>query len=94
MLQRPPGDIIGRPFMSFVHPDQRATSLARYFHAVAAAAHGQPTTARHCALTCLTPAHERLEVSVAWTILEPDHSGAQFAIMQLTRATAAHSPGA
>src|SRR5579859_6548271 len=40
LLRRPPEAIIGRPFLTFVHPDARAASLAAYFEAIVATAAG------------------------------------------------------
>jgi EAL domain-containing protein (putative c-di-GMP-specific phosphodiesterase class I) len=94
MLQRPPADILGRPYLFFVHPDQRATSLAGYFDSVTAAGNGSPPITRYCDLRCLTPTDAPLWVSAAWTVLEPDQSGSQFAIIHLTDITAARQADA
>ena len=84
LLQRPASDILGRPFLAFVHPDERAASLACYFNAVVNAA-----AARHaaepepCQLRCLTGTDTVLHTSVTWTVTAPDTSGHQYGVVHV-----------
>jgi PAS domain S-box-containing protein len=47
MLSRRREEIVGRPFLTFVHPEQRSASLAGYFRSVVAAAPVSPPATEH-----------------------------------------------
>jgi diguanylate cyclase (GGDEF)-like protein/PAS domain S-box-containing protein len=74
--------VVGRPFLTFVHPEQRSASMASYFRAVVAAAANQPSTEQG-ELLCLTGTGATIWVSVTWTITEPDAAGSQYGIVHL-----------
>ncbi len=82
LLRRTRDDVIGRPFLAFVHPEQRSASMASYFRAVVAAASCR-TSSEQSELLCLTGAGDAIWVSVTWTITEPDENGSQFGIVHL-----------
>jgi len=44
LLRQGRQNVLGRPFLTFVHPDQRSASMASYFRAVVAAAANQIST--------------------------------------------------
>jgi PAS domain S-box-containing protein len=87
LLHHPKHDIVGRPFLAFVHPTERAASLAAYFEAVIAAATRARIRSDSCTLRCLTGDASLIQVSVHWTVTEPDQSGNQYGIVHLTDAT-------
>ena len=81
LLDRPEEQIIGRPFLAFVHPDERATRIAEYFEAITAAAAGVRTGSR--TVRCLTGARKSVWVDTSWTMTGPDESGRHFGILYL-----------
>lgn len=80
--------MVGRPFLTFVHPQERALSLSCYFRSVVAAAARRPATAERSELHCLTGSGAVIRVSVAWTVSAPDAAGDQYAVVHLTDVTA------
>lgn len=83
-------DIVGRPFLAFVHPDDRPASLASYFEAVVGAAAGVCTGRTR--VRCLTGDHDCLTVEVAWTVTEGDESTSCCGILYLTAAADSTRP--
>jgi PAS domain S-box-containing protein len=78
-------DAIGRPFLSFVHPDERATVLASYLRSLVAATvtqHTGPT--EHAEVRCLGVDGRVVWLQVAWTITPPDRDGRQFAVLHVS----------
>jgi PAS domain S-box-containing protein len=92
LLRRPAGEIIGRPFLTFVHPDERAASIAHYFEAVAAVAAG--VRDGYAVLRCLAGDGETIRLRVSWTISDPDQFGVRCGIVYLDEISEpAHRPG-
>jgi PAS domain S-box-containing protein len=85
LLRRAPEAIIGRPFLTFVHPDARAVGLAAYFEAVVAAAAG--VRGGNTTLRCLAGNGQSLTLDVSWTITEPDETGRRYGVLYLTDTT-------
>ena len=81
LLARPVEGLVGRPFLSFVHPADRPACLAVYFEAVVAAAAG--VRRGHGGLRCLSGAGAAVPVAISWTITEPDGSGTQHGVVYL-----------
>lgn len=82
LLGRPAENLVGRPFLAFVHPEQRSAALAAYFEAVVAVAAGVRGGSRE--LRCVTRAGQAIPVLVEWTVADPDESGQQRGIVYLT----------
>ena len=76
-------DMIGRPFLQFVHPADRSASLAAYFQSVVAAAAGMGVPAEHGRLRCLDRGGQTVWSTVRWAVTEPDSSGAQFGVVHM-----------
>ena len=76
-------DMIGRPFLQFVHPGDRSASLAAYFQSVVAAAAGMAVPAEQGRLRCLDRAEQTVWTMVRWAVTEPGPSGAQFGVLHL-----------
>jgi PAS domain-containing protein len=91
LLRRSTSDIVGRPFLAFVHPDDRPTSLASYFEAVVAAAAGVRNGRTR--VRCLTGDHDTVTVEVTWTVTEGDEATAPCGILYLV-ALPGESPSA
>jgi PAS domain S-box-containing protein len=88
MLQYRRSAVVGRPFLNFVHPAQRAVSLARYFESVvAAAAPGLVPAARYSELQCVAADGTPRWLAVTWTITSPDDCGLQYGIVHLRDVT-------
>ena len=83
-------DLIGRPFLQFVHPADRSASLAAYFQSVVAAAAGMAVAPEECRLRCLDSSGQTVWTTVRWTVTEPDRTGAQFAVVHLHDITSQH----
>lgn len=81
LLRRPANEIIGRPFLTFVHPDERAASIADYFETVAAVAAG--VRDGHTVLRCLAGDGDTIRLRVSWTISNPDQFGSRCGIVHL-----------
>lgn len=81
LLTRSRGELVGHPFLAFVHPTQRAASVSAYLRALAAATY-QPS-GDQSEIRCLTGAGESIWVSVTWTITGPDDLGNQYGIVHL-----------
>jgi PAS domain S-box-containing protein/diguanylate cyclase (GGDEF)-like protein len=80
-----PEQLIGRPFLSFVHPDERAASLACYFRSVVAAAAGNSVgDAERTELRCITEDGSVIWLEVTWTVSEPDADQHQYAIVHMS----------
>lgn len=90
LLRRTPEEIVGRPFLAFVHPADRGASLASYFEAVVAAAAG--VSNGRTRVRCLTGDQSPVTVEVAWTVTEADESTSCCGILYLTAATCATTP--
>ena len=86
LLRRTQDEIIGRPFLTLVCPQDRPASLASYFEAVVAAAAGVRTGTT--TLRCLTGDHDTLAVEVTWTVTEADETTSACGILYLTPARA------
>ncbi|MDT5259426.1 MAG: hypothetical protein QOD10_4506, partial [Mycobacterium sp.] len=80
-------EIVGRPFIRFVHPDHRSAGLAWYFASVVAAAAQPGRDAEHGELRCVTGDGSLLWIAVSWTITSPDSSGSQYAIVHMRDVT-------
>lgn len=74
-------EIIGRTFLSFVHPEVRARSVAEYFEAIAAAAAGLPTGSKE--LRCVTGRGKSVLLDVNWTATEADQVGHRVGVIYL-----------
>lgn len=85
LLRRPAEEIVGRPFLNFVHPEHRPAALATYFEAVVAAAAGLRHGTR--TLHCLTGDCDAIPLLASWTITEPDTDGTAYGIVYLTGQT-------
>jgi PAS domain S-box-containing protein len=94
MLSRRREEIVGRPFLTFVHPEQRSASLAGYFRSVVAAASASPPATEHAELRCLSGDGSVVWLSVTWTITEPDQAGEQYGIVHLSDVTDRRYAGA
>ena len=82
LLRRSTEEIVGRPYLAFVHPADRPASLASYFEAVVAAAAGVCTGRTR--VRCLTGDGDCVTVEVAWTVTEADESTSCCGILYLT----------
>ena len=82
LLARPVEQLVGRPFLTFVHPADRPGSLAVYFEAVVAAAAG--VRHGHNRLRCLSGTGTAIPVAISWTITEPDGYGTQHGVVYLS----------
>jgi PAS domain S-box-containing protein len=87
MLSRRREEMVGRPFLTFVHPEQRSASLACYFRSVVAAAAASPPATEHTELRCLSSDGSVVSVSVTWTITKPNQAGQQYGIVHLSDIT-------
>ena len=83
LLGHPREQIVGRPFRTFVHPADRAASLAAYFRSVAAAAADTAMPPERGRLRCVDSGGETVEATVRWTVSAPDAIGAQFGVVHL-----------
>ena len=90
LLDRTAAEIVGRPFLAFLHPDDRPAGLASYFEAVVAAAAG--VRDGRTALRCLTGGRDTVAVDVAWSVTEGDESTGPCGILYLTPAGDRISP--
>lgn len=81
LLECPEDEIIGRAFLSFVHPDDRARSVAEYFEAIAAAAAGLPSGSK--AIRCVTGTGKSVLLDVSWTAIEADLPARGIAVIYL-----------
>jgi PAS domain S-box-containing protein len=82
LLGRPANQILGHPFLNFVHPAQRPAALAGYFEAVVASAAGLRHGERR--LRCLSGDGGAISVLVSWTVTDPDENGTSYGITYLT----------
>ena len=83
LLGYPREHIIGQPFRNFVHPADRAASLAAYFGSVAVAAVQAGLPPEPSRLRCLDSDGETVQATVRWTVSAPDPIGAQFGVVHL-----------
>lgn len=83
LLRRPAEEIVGRPFLNFIHPEQRSAALVTYFEAVVAAAAGLRHGTR--TLSYLTGDGEAVPLLASWTVTDPDRDGTAYGIVYLTR---------
>jgi PAS domain S-box-containing protein/diguanylate cyclase (GGDEF)-like protein len=90
LLERPTNALVGRPFLTFVHPDERAASLACYFASVVAAAGDKPQNPAHGQLRCVTGSGGVVWLSASWTITAPDRNGHQYGVVHLRDVTEQH----
>jgi PAS domain S-box len=90
LLDRPRAAVIGRPFLTFVHPEDRAAALAAYFSSVVAAASRcrLRVPAQRGQLRCLTSTGATIWLAATWTVTAPDSCGEQLAVVHLTDVTA------
>jgi PAS domain S-box-containing protein len=88
LLRRRRADVTGRPFLSFIHPDERTTSLACYFRAlVAAAATGHTIEPGDTELRCLAGDGSPIWVKARWSMTAPGPDRHQYAIVHLSDLT-------
>lgn len=87
LLRRSSSEIVGRSYLSFVHPEDRGASLAAYFEAVVAVAAGVRHGSRE--VRYITGDGTAITVLVRWTATDCDESGAQRGIIYFADATAA-----
>jgi PAS domain S-box-containing protein len=87
LLEADRRDIIGRPFLVFVHPQARSASLAMYFRSVVAAAEGRPRATEHAEIPCVTAKGSLLWASVTWIVTDSDATGDQYGIVYLSGIT-------
>lgn len=81
LLGRRHEQIVGRPFLSFVHPEERAACLAAYFISVVGA---QTEPAHHGAraeVRFLTGQGNCVWLAVDWAITRPNEDGDQYGIV-------------
>lgn len=83
-------EIIGRAFLSFVHPAERAESVAEYFEAIAAAAVGLPNGSK--VVRCVTGKGESVLFDVRWTAAGADHAGHGVGVIYLVPHRGAGAP--
>lgn len=84
LVDQPRDEMIGRPFLRFVHPDDRPSSLAGYFRSVvAAAADSQDRPPEQAELRCLTRTGATIWLQVRWTMTSPDEAEHQYGIVHL-----------
>jgi PAS domain S-box-containing protein len=90
LLGRPADQILGHPFLNFIHPDQRPAALAAYFEAVVAAAAG----IRHgdSRLRCVTGDGRVIPLRASWTVIDPGEDGIQYGVVYLTVETSDDAP--
>jgi EAL domain-containing protein (putative c-di-GMP-specific phosphodiesterase class I)/PAS domain-containing protein len=82
LLEHPVEEVIGRPFLSFVHANERAAALAAYFEAVVAVAAGVSGGGRE--LRCVTGSGAVIPVLVEWALAGPDEFGKQRGVLHVT----------
>ena len=86
LLDWPRPAMIGRPFLTFVHPEDRAAALAAYFSSVVAAASRcrvrVPAQRGH--VRCQTSTGGTVWLAATWTVTAPDSCGEQLAVVHLT----------
>jgi PAS domain S-box-containing protein len=87
LLGEPVTAIIGRPFLTFVHPQERAAALACYFASVVAAAGEPKPPAAHAELRCVTGEDAVVWLAASWTITGPDPDGHQYGVVHLRDVT-------
>jgi PAS domain S-box-containing protein/diguanylate cyclase (GGDEF)-like protein len=80
-------EIVGRPFIAFVHPDHRSAGLAWYFTSIVAAATRPARAAEHGELRCVAGDGTLLWIAVSWIITSPDPTGSQYAIIHMRDVT-------
>lgn len=84
LLRRTTAEIVGRPFLVLLHPDDRPAGLASYFEAVVAAAAGVRNG--RTSLRCLTGDGDTITVDIAWTVTDADGSTGPCGVLYLTPA--------
>ena len=84
LLRRTTAEIVGRPFLVLLHPDDRPAGLASYFEAVVAAAAGVRNGRTR--LRCLTGNGDTITVDIAWTVTDADDSTEACGVLYLTPA--------
>ncbi|HET6876582.1 MAG TPA: EAL domain-containing protein [Jatrophihabitans sp.] len=82
LLERDRAEIVGRSFLTFVHPKDRAATLAGYFNSIRNAGDG-PNDVDRAELRALTSAGQVVWLSVTWTITRPDAEGRRYGIVHL-----------
>jgi PAS domain S-box-containing protein len=80
-------EVVGRPFLTFVHPAHRSASLARYFDSVFAAAAGRTPRIAHSELQCIAADGSQLWLTAEWTMTSPSHDGHQYGVVRLRDVT-------
>jgi EAL domain-containing protein (putative c-di-GMP-specific phosphodiesterase class I) len=76
--------IVGRPFLTFIHPEDRGASLACYFNAVVQAAAGAAAVSASAReLRCIRGDLSMTWTDVSWTVTAPDAFGHQYGITHL-----------
>jgi PAS domain S-box-containing protein len=90
LLRLPTEQIVGRPFLSFIHPAHRAATLSTYFQAVVAAAAGVRHDDRK--LRCLTGDGQVIAVWASWAVTDLEPNGTQHGIVYLTPEAAGQHP--
>lgn len=83
LLERDRAEIVGRSFLTFVHPKDRAATLAGYFNSIRNAVDDGPNDVDRAELRALTRAGQVVWVSVTWTISRPDDEGRRYGVVHL-----------
>lgn len=81
LLGRREDAIIGRAFVSFVHPEERARSAAEYFEAITAVAAG--ARCGSTTLRCVTGERKSVLLDVGWAATQPDEAGTRLGVIYL-----------
>lgn len=86
LLGRSRDELVGQPFLSVVHPDERQEAQAQYVRAQLLATAEHPESEQN-ELRCLTGAGEPVWVHLTWTMTAPDTEGAQYAVVHVADLT-------
>jgi PAS domain S-box-containing protein len=93
LLGRAKSEIIGRPFLAFLHSQDRAACLAGYFDAVVATQPTQQPAAGQRTLRWLSGDGATVPLVPRWTVNRPGPSRSRRAILQLSSGSALpHDP--
>lgn len=87
LLGRSKSEIIGRPFLAFLHTQDRAACLAGYFDAVVATATTHRPTTGQRTLRWLTDNSATVPLSARWTVNQRGPSGYRRTILHLSPKT-------
>jgi PAS domain-containing protein len=87
LLGRSKSEIIGRPFLAFLHTQDRAACLAGYFHAVVATTATQRPPAGQRTLRWLTGNSATVPLAARWTVSQPRPSRCHRTVLHLSPTT-------